>query len=217
MSEETKYLIAVATPVDEPAHKTAGAWKSGLFNCFKYGACHKALLCACFFSSWLMGQLLTRMKMTWIGGSPSSASEAYKKTFRIVLVIAICNILIVSIFSCDPELSDGTDGDISMVSNEDCASWQNNLTNTVTSFFVLYTFIVMVRLRMAIRDKYSIPEENCVGCEDCCTVFFCGCCSAVQMAHQTADYENDKAFCLTTTGLSPFADSNEILTQAIVV
>lgn len=214
MSGETKYLIAEATPVDDAAKNNVGAWKSGLCNCCEYGVCHKALLCAVCFPTLLMGQLLTRMKMTWNG---ISATSEYKQTFRIVLVIAICKYLIDSFYSCVEELPEEVDGDIIMVPNEDCPSWQVTLTSSTDFLFGLYVLIVMIRLRMAIRQKYNITEQNCGQCDDCCSVFFCGCCSLVQMAHQTADYEKEEAFCLTTTGLSASEDSNESLTQAIVV
>ena len=155
------------------------------------------------------------MKMTWMG-DPSSASEEYKKTFRIVLTIMICNWVIYSIFHCSPTVLFPTDtGEFVVVPDEDCPVWRNNLTNVVSSLFGLYTFIVMIRLRMAIRAKYNIPEESCVGCEDCCCVFFCGCCSAVQMAHQTADYDEVRAIWCNDTGLPP--TSNETLTQVIIV
>jgi len=216
MSGETKYLIAEATVVDEAAKKDVGAWKSGLWNCFEYGICHKALLCAVCFPPLLVGQLLTRMKMTW-SGIPSSDSEEFKKTFRIVLVLSICYYLIDTIFSCMEELPVEVDGEITMVLNEDCPSWKANLSFWAAGSFGVYIFVVMIRLRMAIRQKYNIPQENCGVCEDCCCMYFCGCCSLVQMAKQTADYEKEEAFCLSTTGLSPSDGSNEILTQAIVV
>lgn len=220
MSEETKYLVATATLFGETDHKNVGSWKSGLFDCFKYGVCHKALLCACCAPTILLAQLLTRMKMTWIG-RPTSASEEYKKTFCNVIAVASINYAINVIFSCVPEYPDldtlDSNGDFIMVQNEDCAPWQVNLTNFSTSLFSVYTFILFVRLRRTIRAKYSIPEKNCEGCEDFCCVFFCGCCSAVQMAQQTAEYENEDAFCCTTTGLSLSEDSNETFTEAIIV
>ena len=66
MSSETKYLIAEATPVSGTAHKNAGAWKSGLFDCFEYGACHKALCCACCFPTLLMGQVSPRLDRNYV-------------------------------------------------------------------------------------------------------------------------------------------------------
>eukprot|EP00536_Pseudo-nitzschia_multiseries_P004613 jgi/Psemu1/302690/fgenesh1_kg.78_\ len=157
-------------------------------------------------------QLLTRMKMTWTGDS--AIADEYKKTFRIVLGIVVFNYLVYSFFYCPLEIPEETDtGDFIMVENPDCAASSSYFSQVVGFLVNGYAFVVMIRLRMAIRDKYSIPEEYCTGCEDCCCIAFCGCLSAVQMAHQTADYDVVRGVCLSTTGLPP----GEELTEAIVV
>ena len=107
-----------------------------------------------------MHQLLTRMKMTFIGDETTVYGE-YSKTFRTVLMIFLCYSIILSIFGCPPDdIEEDEDGMPVMVLAEDCASWQRNLTSYVSTCFGVYVFIVMVRLRMAIRAKYSIPEES---------------------------------------------------------
>ena len=66
-TNETKILIPEATVVGElgddakPTHKTAGSWKSGLCDCFKYGV-NKSLLCACCFPALLMGQVCDNLR-----------------------------------------------------------------------------------------------------------------------------------------------------------
>jgi Cys-rich protein (TIGR01571 family) len=168
------------------------------------------------------------MKMTWLGDPTTPPSEEYKKTFRTVVTIVICNYIIQSIFYCPDtiptETSDGTN--IVLVQNDDCPMWKNSLTNATSMIFGLYTIIVMIKLRMTIRSKYNIPEDNCIGCEDCCCIFFCGCCSVVQMAHQTANYDEMPSICCNDTGLPPSynIDNNNnndsakvTLTQAIIV
>ena len=67
--------------------------------------------------------------------------------------------------------------------------------------FSLYMLFLIIRTRSLVREKYSIPEENCVGCEDCCCGFFCNCCVIAQMARHTADYDTYPAACCTKTGL----------------
>jgi Cys-rich protein (TIGR01571 family) len=208
MSEKA-VLLAKATPVEESSDEV-GKWKSGLCDCCKYGACHKALLTAWCCAPLLLGQLLTRMKMTWLGEG-TTTSEQYMYTFRNVLIVAIVDYIINSIYSCTPDLPDEVDGEIVMVPG-DCTSWQLSVTSWVDFFFWLYTFICLVRLRVAVRAKYNIPEENCEGCEDEVCILCCPCLSAVQIAHQTADYDNEKAYFFTKSGLS-----NETMTEAIVV
>jgi len=215
MSEETKYLVAQADPTNEAeTHKKVGSWETGLCDCFEYGVCHKAVLCACCFPTLLVGQILTRMKLTWIG-EPSTAAEEYKKTFRIVFTLAVIWYL-VSIFSCVAELPVETEdgSDITLIPNEDCSAWQQTLTQSVEIVFFLYMLIVTMRLRKAIRSKYAIDGSD-IG--DCCTVYWCGCCSAVQMANQTADYANDNVHCFSPTGLSPSSKSTETIAQAVIV
>ena len=179
------------------------------------------------------------MKMTWLGDPTTPPSEEYKKTFRTVVTIVICNILIQSIFFCpvtiptDTEVYPGlyTDDYTSyLVQNDDvdCPMWKQSFTNATSMLFGLYALIVMMKLRMRIRSKYHIPEKNCTGCEDCCCVFFCGFCSVVQMAHQTANYDEIRPVCCNDTGLQPSWDGGihnnnnnngdkTTLTQAIIV
>ena len=156
------------------------------------------------------------MKMTWTG-DPSTAEE-YKKTFRTVCTIMICNYLVYTIFHCSLTVPEIDDNDVvTMVPNDECQVWSYYLSTIVSGLFGLYTFIVMIKLRMAIRAKYGIPEQSCNGCEDSCCIFWCGFCSTVQMAHQTADYEEVRAICCNSTGLPPSQDCDSSLTQAIVV
>ena len=73
----------------------------------------------------------------------------------------------------------------------------------------LFTLILMCKTRRHIRNKYSIPQETCNGCEDCCCVYFCTCCTLSQMARHTADYETYRAACCSETGLPPHVSINE--------
>lgn len=157
--------------------------------------------------------------MTW-AGTPSSQLDEYKNTFTIVCCIGFAQFLIYMIFDCPLETFEETDDDkigFEAVPNDDCPLWQNMLSTWTQFFFGVYVFVVMIRLRYAIRSKYNIPEESCVGCEDCCCIFFCGCLSSVQMAHQTADYDLIRASCLTSNGLPKGVDSDGTFVQAVVV
>ena len=47
-------------------------------------------------------------------------------------------------------------------------------------FYVFYKLIVAIKTRMQFRQQYQIrPHDGC--CEDCLAVYFCSCCSALQM------------------------------------
>ena len=150
------------------------------------------------------------MKMSWLA-VPASTYDDYKDTFKNVLIVAFINFMLSSIYACTPDYPEEVDGEITMIKG-DCVNWQVNLLQWVNFFFWAYTFICLVRLRVAVRKKYNIPEENCHGCEDEICIFCCPCLSAIQIAHQTADYDNEKAYFFTKTGLA-----NEPTSQAILV
>jgi hypothetical protein len=57
---------------------------------------------------------------------------------------------------------------------------------------VLLTFILVRHARRLVRDKCSIPEKRCPGCEDCCYAFWFPCCTIAQMAMQVDDDINDE-------------------------
>ncbi|OEU21448.1 hypothetical protein FRACYDRAFT_235075 [Fragilariopsis cylindrus CCMP1102] len=205
---ETEVFVTEVTPifvVAEQPQNEAGSWKSGLCSCCKYGCCHSALLWGYCFPAILMGQLLTRMKMTWLGDPTTPPSEEYKKTFRTVVTIVICNLLIQSMFYCPATIPIDTDDDYTsylVVQNDDvdCPMWKQSLTNATSMIFGLYALIVMIKLRMRI----------------------------LQMAHQTANYDEIRPVCCNDTGLPPSWDGDihnnnnndghkTTLTQAIIV
>mmetsp|Transcript_16696 Transcript_16696/g.45819 ORF Transcript_16696/g.45819 Transcript_16696/m.45819 type:complete len:208 (+) Transcript_16696:138-761(+) len=207
MSSE-KTPLAEATPVASPP---PSKWKSDLFGCLKYGCCHPALLCSWFTPQLHMGQVLTRMKMTWLG----EESGDYKSTFGSVCTIWIVTALVNFFFYCELEtIEENDEGGFDTIRNEECSESSYKLSHWVAFLSSLYTFVVLIKLRVAIRNKYNIDEEYCPVCEDCICIGCCGCLSLVQMSHQTADYDDVSAAFFTPTGLS---SGDEDLTEAVVV
>ena len=167
-----------------------GHWKSGLCDCCKYGPLHPSLCNAFFCPQILMGQVLTRMRMSWLG-SPAPEYD-WHMTFRRIAIIVIVYYVLSLILQPD-STDDYHKGPV----------WKSVLYNVLSASFGLYTVIVMIRLRAAIRAKYEIPTKKCGQMEDCCCAVFCGCCTVSQMARQTANYEEIRAVCCTDTGLPP--------------
>jgi len=69
-----------------------------------------------------------------------------------------------------------------------------------------YMLIVFTCARMNMRKQYNIEPICCCGdncCDDCCSVYFCGCCSAIQMANHTHDPDKYEYNCTTRDGLNP--------------
>ena len=93
------------------------------------------------------------------------------------------------------------DGDEVVMVPGDCVDWEVNLVDWVNFAFWLYSLICLIRLRKVVRDKYSIPAE-CAGNGDLVCACCCPCLTAVQIAHQTANYDSEKAYFFTPTGLS---------------
>ena len=95
----------------------------------------------------------------------------------------------------------GNPVDVVQNGGEPIPSWVSAVTsirNIVELGFGIYLLIIAIKARNYIRSKYSIPGT---GCEDCCCVFWCGCCSVSQMLRHTADYRQYNASCCTETGL----------------
>mmetsp|Transcript_14732 Transcript_14732/g.21782 ORF Transcript_14732/g.21782 Transcript_14732/m.21782 type:complete len:269 (-) Transcript_14732:260-1066(-) len=194
-------LTAEATPINSGNNMSLlGQWKDGLCGCCKFGCCHAHLCCAWCCPVALMGQVLTRMKMSWLGNA--AVETEYRSTFRKTLYVIIVYFVLGLIFATpSPELTkiNGAYVDVSPTA----PTWQIIVNNVLNLSFGLYTLIVLTKLRAAVRERYSIQEECCAGCEDCCCAFWCGCCTVAQLARQTADYDVQRAKCCTDTGLEP--------------
>jgi len=75
-------------------------------------------------------------------------------------------------------------------------------------YFLFYAWAVfcitaMVNARMSFRQTYNLPStccgENC--CDDCCITYWCGPCSAIQMANHSADPNVHSYALFSKTGL----------------
>lgn len=181
-----------------------GYWKDGLWDCFTFGPCHPSLWNAVCCPQLLMAQVLTRMNMTWLGEPTSNSS----KTFRRVLYFMITYWVVGSLLA--PPLPDvefeGDDMNPEIITHlAQVPALQNMLYHLVNMAFGLYSLIVMVKLRRAVRERYSIPTQTCCDdvLEDCCCFIFCGCCTVAQLARHTADYQERRALYCSSTGLPP--------------
>jgi len=141
-----------------------------------------------------------RLRLTWLGeeGSIAETASTFRALLSITVVYYVLNqILIFSPFALMDENGNVSSDAVLFV------EWRYILR----IIFIVFTWITVARLRSRIRSKYSIPEKNCRGCEDCCCSIWCTCCALSQMARHTADYETYAALCCSETGLSPNAPS----------
>lgn len=141
----------------------------------------------------LMGQIMQRMMLTWLGEPGPIIST--RNSFKVVLVI------VVSYFVYSTALELATlPYDV-----QDVPTYLPALKMTGSILFSLWALYALCRTRESIRHRYSIEEERCQGCEDLCCSFWCSCCTVAQVARHTGDYEEYPASCCTQTGLPPGA------------
>ena len=197
-------------PYDEaPTSTSTGHWRDGLCHCCTLGCCHPSLCCAWCCPQLLMGQVLTRMKLSWLGNPTSAWNHTFK---RVVMVVVIYFILssylspppIVMVENDDDEIGYENDPLSGVAEGDDeyyyYPEWKRQCYNFVSFAFGVYSLVVMIKLRSYIRSQSQIPES--IVCEDCCCVFFCGCCTVAQMARHTANYEEieeTQGICCTGT------------------
>ncbi|GKY93072.1 hypothetical protein MPSEU_000275500 [Mayamaea pseudoterrestris] len=178
-----------------------GSWKDGLFDCCRFGPCHPSFLHALFCPQILMAQVLTRLKMNWLGDR--APEHEWTRTFWRVLVI-------VGFYAAWNLLSPAFDDD------DDTSFSHNVMYRSVDWTFAIYTLFVLSKLRRQVRLLFDIPIQYRVlgQWEDCCLSFWCGLCVVSQVARQTCEYEEQQAACWSPTGLqSPsILDATSVLT-----
>lgn len=171
-----------------------GRWKDGIFGCFNYGICHPSLCCACFCTQLAMAQVMTRMKLTYLG-EPGSRSSTMS-TFKIVALLFICY----TIYSIALE--------IAAPSDEPTTPLISTLKALGGICFSLYALYAMMKTREFVREKHSIPEGRLGVCEDLLCSLCCSCCAVSQMARHTGEYERYNGACCSARGLTEAAPLN---------
>lgn len=177
-----------------------GRWKDDMCACCRFGICHPVLWNAYCFPMVLMGQIMTRLKLTWLGNEGSVSQTA--STFRILLWITIA-FIVTRILQYFP-LFFFTD-EYGSLTNMGYVVY-NTCTFLILSFCIFFIALTC-KTRKHIRNKYNIPEQSCHGCEDCCCAYWCSCCTVAQMARHTGDYESYAGRCCSETGMPPHAPS----------
>jgi Cys-rich protein (TIGR01571 family) len=148
---------------------------------------------------------MTRMKLNWLA-QPAPPTE-WERTFRTLVYILIAVIVFNLLFGPPPPIQT-PDGYVNMIETR---PWSIvALSHIVNVGFSAYCLLLTWRLRSFVRFKYGIPEVRCLGCEDLCCSFWCGCCTLAQIARQTIDYDLEPAACCTTDGLIPMESRHAI-------
>mmetsp|Transcript_21926 Transcript_21926/g.34458 ORF Transcript_21926/g.34458 Transcript_21926/m.34458 type:complete len:285 (+) Transcript_21926:103-957(+) len=177
-----------------------GHWKDGMCDCCRHGPIHPAIWNALCCPMILVGQVMHRLKLTWLGNEGTIAQTT--ATFRILLYITIAYVTVERLLYF--LASAGVDERGKLTDT----FWALVFTRLFWIFcFAVFTIFLVAKTRARIRSKYSIPEKQCPGCEDFCCSFWCNCCTVAQMARHTADYGTYAGLCCSETGTPPHAPS----------
>mmetsp|Transcript_23691 Transcript_23691/g.65769 ORF Transcript_23691/g.65769 Transcript_23691/m.65769 type:complete len:252 (+) Transcript_23691:241-996(+) len=185
---QTFYTPLPATAGGDRLQAPTGRWKDGLCDCFSLGICHPSLCCACWCDKISMAQIMTRMSLTWLG--KPGPKVATKNTFKVVILLLAAY----TMFSTSMEIA-------SMDYTPETTPTPIAVMKVIGStLFGLWSIYSLCKTRESVRRQYSIPEQNCSGCEDLCCAVFCTCCTVSQMARHTGEYENYRGVCCSETG-----------------
>lgn len=187
-----------------------GSWRDSFYDCFKHGLFHPSVLIGFCCPQILLAQVMTRLRLTWLGGQ--SFRGEWKSTFRKVLCLVLLFYFITYLAYTTPRtykvvVDDNGRARSIQISQEPYRALTviNNLINFILG---LYTFLVMWRVRQYIRKRYQIPDGSLGRCDDCCSVFWCSCCTVAHMARHTGDYNSREATFLAADGLSIAEEEN---------
>jgi Cys-rich protein (TIGR01571 family) len=172
--------------MDNVANAHNGTWRTDLFDCFYSNSNGCFCLCLMGFccTHILMAQLMQRMKYN-LGGVPVHVNNdgntrrpicGYEYVCIVISIATICIYIALYVLSY----------------------YEINIGYILfLSGWFIYLIIISTCTRYSMRQKYNIKsqccnnngDENscCGGMEDCCTVSWCSCCSAVQMISHTHD------------------------------
>jgi Cys-rich protein (TIGR01571 family) len=178
-----------------------GAWRDGLCDCCTRGPCHASCCISSFCQNIALGQVMTRMRLSW-SGDPAGYRPGGMSPFKIMVILTIFYYFFYMFVSAvsKPYITVTYDGIPPSI-----PGWVPLLIgfrSLVALVVFLYALYVKIRTRAYIRNKYAIPEMYCSGCDDFCLSLCCGCCTTAQMLRHTADYNANRADCCSETGLS---------------
>jgi Cys-rich protein (TIGR01571 family) len=164
-----------------------GQWRHGLFDCFSSCCCPFAMGLCCF--PILMGQNMQRLKLNFLGCERAEGSSEQPPICMVYTAITLILLLFGSLI-------------LALTKRYGYIVW---------AIWGWYMLIVFTCARMTMRKKYKIKPgccgDNCL--DDCCNVYWCSCCTAIQMARHTHDENEYHYNCSSQTGLNP--DAPEIV------
>jgi Cys-rich protein (TIGR01571 family) len=181
-----------------------GRWRDGLCDCCALGFCHPVCCLTYWCYPCALGQVLHRMKLN-VCANPTPdgrypATSAFKLFFGMVVAVQIIQIIVnassdSATYKSTHNSYTGTGQYQTKASGDDS---RKGLGGLLSLAMPLFCFVITMRLRTYIRERYNIPGSRC---EDCCCSFWCLQCTICQLGRHTADFETHMAGACTDNGL----------------
>ena len=156
-----------------------------------------------------VGQVISRLQLTWMGEPTNSVFEATGAFKRILLLVAgywiLRGLMLIIIANLDPNAKfDGSHPDHTKY--EEPSNWYYffcALDDVFWYSYFAYSVFLLRKVRYQVRTKYAIPEADLCpkGCEDLCCSLVCPCFTAGQLLRHTTNYDEYDGKCCTSTGL----------------
>lgn len=200
-------------------------WRDGFFECFKFGFFHPMCCLAFWCVPCVLGQVMTRAKLTLLGNPRTTSSSNHQQQptfwtpFKFLFALTALYIFIRGATQTVINYTVDDDDDDDQGNNDRTNSTQSGdddddddsypaWADAILFFrflifcaFSIFTLVLMIKTRRHLRHKDHIPAENCGKMEDCCVSFWCPWCTVCHMARHTANYNQVEARCCTDTGL----------------
>uniref|UniRef100_A0A7S4MN35 Uncharacterized protein n=1 Tax=Odontella aurita TaxID=265563 RepID=A0A7S4MN35_9STRA len=190
-------------------------WNAGLCSCCDHGPCHPSFIgavlpcCSCF----LLSQVMTRLNLNSCGcrcGAPSRSRSTFEVLFVKFALYYIIRIGILYVTWSNGSRGSSTEKEWNASSNEGdepevpfIGDWRK-VGFVIDGIFWFYVLCLLVRARVAIRERYLIPGSKVWDFISSALLFPC---VLSQAARQTADYTSNSARWCTDTGLEERYDS----------
>ena len=199
-----------------------GEFKTGLCDCFQHGFLHPSVLNAWCCPQILMAQVLTRMKLGFCG-LPVPESRYRNTTAAWMLACLVVGYYrlkwkgcadLDTVSSSHVETlkvlvdSHGNEKVLNREVNEaiggsHCTKSMRNNLQLLNWIWFWLTVVVLARLRKAVRQAHAIRGYTDFGWfEDLFCAFYCGFCTVSQLARETANYDTERAYYFSKTGMA---------------
>merc|ERR1712194_701128 len=167
-----------------------GQWRRDFCSCFNDFSCCVCLMGWCR-SPIMMGQVIQRLKLNWFGCLVTQNYDGQKgrqQSQPICIVFTILTVLLIV---------------LGLIVELTFSPTLLHVGYAISVIIGVYFIIAFTCARKSMRERYDLPHTCCdvPGLDDCCSIYWCGCCSAIQMHRHTHDETKYTYNVVSKTGL----------------